>query len=71
MSWRGEVRQEISRFEEELLYDAVYKRYCTCFSSRKKGVMIRSVKHDLKKNALPADAKEIRYLVLLARARLS
>jgi hypothetical protein len=68
---RGEVRQELSREEEELLREAVYMKYCVCFSSSKKGIIIRSVKHDLKKNILPADTSEIRYLVLVARIRFS
>jgi len=69
MPWGREVRQELSREEEKTLTDAVYNKYCVCFSRYKKGLVVRLVRHDLKKNASPATVREVRYLVLLTRAR--
>ena len=69
MPWGHEIRQELSREEDDTLIDAVYNRYCVCFSSRKKGMVIRLVRHELKKWNLSAGVREVRRLVLLTRAR--
>ena len=69
MPWGHEIRQELSREEEDALIDAVYNKYCVCFSSHKKGMVIRVVRHELKKRNLPAGVREVHHLVLLTRAR--
>jgi hypothetical protein len=69
MPWGHEIRQELSSEEEEILVDAVYNKHCVCFIRYKKGMVMRSVRHDLKKRHLPAGVREIRHLVLLTRAR--
>jgi hypothetical protein len=67
--WGREVREKLGHEEEAVQHDAVFNKYCSCFSARRKGMVMRCVRHDLKKNASPADALEVRYLVLLTRAR--
>jgi hypothetical protein len=69
MSWGKEARQELNAEEETILVDAVYNKHCACFSRYKKGMVMRSVRHDLKKRHLPAGVREIHHLVLLTRAR--
>ena len=69
MPWGHEIRQELTREEEDALIGAIYSKYCVCFSSHKKGMVMRSVRHELKKMNLAAGVREVRYLVLLTRAR--
>ncbi len=69
MVWGCEIRQELSSEEENALVDAVYNKYCACFSRYKKALVMRSVRHDLKKKPFPAGEREVHYLVLLTRAR--
>jgi len=69
MPWGHEIRQELSPEEKNVLIDAVYNKYCACFSRYKKGIVMRSVRHELKKRHSPAGTPEIRHLVLLTRAR--
>jgi hypothetical protein len=69
MPWGREVRQELSHVEEDVLRDAVCDRYCACFSTHRKGMVMRSVRHDLKKMPSPVGRREVHYLVLLTRAR--
>ena len=69
MPWGREVRQELSGEEKVALTDAVYTKYCVCFSKYKKGMVMRSVRHELKKKPLPVDEREVERLVRLTRAR--
>lgn len=69
MVWGREIRQELSSEEEDTLVDAVYNKYCACFSRYKKGMVMRSVRHELKKRHSAAGVQEVRHLVLFTRAR--
>ena len=68
MSWGHEIRQKLSPEEESALVDAVYNKYCACFSRYKKGMVMRSVRHELKKRHFAVGTREVRHLVLLTRA---
>ena len=69
MPWGREIRQELSPEEESTLVDAVYNKYRVCFSRYKKGIVMRSVRHELRKRHSPVGTREVRHLVLLTRAR--
>ena len=69
MSWGHEIRQDLSLEEKSALIDAIYNKYCVCFSRYKKGMVMRSVRHELKKRHFASGVREVHDLVILTRAR--